>query len=184
MKKSSTLMISSIALAALLAFSGCAKKDVVSGNGHGSSSSGAYGTNGTHGVNGLGGANGTHGVNGLGGASGSASVKPAASAVYFAFDSYEIDASSATTLRGYALWLSADYARQANIEGHCDQRGSREYNLALGQQRAEAVKNFLVAEGVNTDNISTVSYGEERPVCSGSGEACWAQNRRAAIATH
>ncbi|MBF0282354.1 MAG: peptidoglycan-associated lipoprotein Pal [Zetaproteobacteria bacterium] len=111
-------------------------------------------------------------------------ILPSAPAIYFAFDSYVIDGASATTLQAYAAWLKADGNRTMNIEGHCDQRGSREYNLALGQQRAEAVKSFLMAEGVASNSISTISYGEEKPACVGTGEACWAQNRRAALSAH
>jgi peptidoglycan-associated lipoprotein len=64
------------------------------------------------------------------------------------------------------------------IEGHCDERGTREYNLALGARRANAVKEFLVAQGVPADRLETVSYGKERPICTESGEDCWSQNRR------
>ena len=65
--------------------------------------------------------------------------------------------------------------------GNCDERGSREYNLALGQQRADSVRDYLTARGINGNRIDTVSFGEEMPACSGNGEACWAQNRRADI---
>jgi len=107
--------------------------------------------------------------------------KPASSSVYFAFDSAELDAAGSATLDGYAAWLNDHGGVSVTIEGNCDQRGSREYNLALGQQRADSVKAYLVARGVNASHIDTVSYGEERPACSGTGEACWAQNRHADI---
>jgi peptidoglycan-associated lipoprotein len=68
---------------------------------------------------------------------------------------------------------------QATIEGHCDERGTREYNLALGDRRANSVKNFLVSNGVSAAQLSTISYGKERPVATGSDEGSWAQNRRA-----
>ncbi len=107
--------------------------------------------------------------------------KPASSSVYFAFDSADLDAAGNATLDGYAAWLNDHGAVTVTIEGNCDQRGSREYNLALGQQRADSVKAYLVARGVSASHVDTVSFGEERPACSGTGEACWAQNRHADI---
>ena len=81
----------------------------------------------------------------------------------------------------YAAWLNGHGGVRVTVEGNCDQRGSREYNLALGQQRADSVKDYLVAHGVSASRIDTVSFGEERPACTGTGEACWAQNRHADI---
>jgi peptidoglycan-associated lipoprotein len=107
--------------------------------------------------------------------------KPSTNSVYFAFDSAELDASAQATLDGYAAWLNANRNADIKIEGNCDQRGSREYNLALGQERADSVKNYLSARGVSSSRVDTVSFGEERPVCNGTGEACWAQNRHADI---
>ncbi len=106
--------------------------------------------------------------------------KPSANAVYFAFDKSDLDASSRTVLDAYAAWLGSNNVN-ATIEGNCDERGSREYNLALGQRRADSVKNYLVSQGVSSSRLDTVSFGEEKPVCTGTGEACWAQNRRADI---
>ncbi len=108
--------------------------------------------------------------------------KPSTNSVYFAFDSAELDASAQATLDGYAAWLN-DNSNSIKIEGNCDQRGSREYNLALGQERADSVKSYLSARGVSSSRIDTVSFGEERPACNGTGEACWAQNRHADIVT-
>lgn len=107
--------------------------------------------------------------------------KPASNSVYFAFDSADLDVAGSGTLDGYAAWLNDHGAVSVTIEGNCDQRGSREYNLALGQQRADSVKAYLVARGVAASHVDTVSYGEERAACSGTGEACWAQNRHADI---
>jgi len=112
-----------------------------------------------------------------------AAEKPSASAVYFAFDRSDLDAAARGTLDGYAAWLNANRSINITIEGNCDERGSREYNLALGQRRADSVRNFLSSLGVSASRIDTVSFGEERPVCKGSGEACWAQNRRGDIVT-
>ncbi len=110
-------------------------------------------------------------------------AKPSTNSVYFAFDSSELDASARATLDAYAAWLNANADVSVRIEGNCDERGSREYNLALGQRRADAVRDYLTAQGVDAGRIDTVSFGEEKPVCTGTGEACWAQNRRADIVT-
>jgi len=106
--------------------------------------------------------------------------KPSSNSVYFAFDKSDLDASSQAVLDAYAQWLNSNSAK-VTIEGNCDERGSREYNLALGQRRADSVRSYLVNRGVSANRIDTVSFGEEKPVCTGSGEACWAQNRRADI---
>ncbi len=107
--------------------------------------------------------------------------EPSSHSVYFAFDSSALDAAAQSILDANADWLNANPDKAITIEGNCDERGSREYNLALGQRRADAVKAYLVNRGVDGARISTVSFGEERPVCKGTGEACWAQNRRADI---
>ncbi len=107
--------------------------------------------------------------------------KPSSNAVYFAFDRSELDAAARATLDGYAAWLNANRSVNITIEGNCDERGSREYNLALGQRRADSVRDYLNSRGVSVGRVDTVSFGEERPVCRGSGEACWAQNRRGDI---
>jgi peptidoglycan-associated lipoprotein len=99
--------------------------------------------------------------------------------VHFATDSYSIDAESNAILAKQAQWLQAHPNVKATIEGHCDERGTREYNLALGDRRANSVKNALVSSGVSAAQLSTISYGKERPVATGSDEASWAENRRA-----
>lgn len=98
--------------------------------------------------------------------------------VYFATDSSLLDASAQATLRAQAGWLIANPGRSAVIEGHADERGTREYNLALGARRASAVRNFLVAEGVPADRLRSVTFGKERPVSLCSNESCWSLNRR------
>jgi len=108
-------------------------------------------------------------------------AQPSANGVYFSFDSAHLEAAGHNLLEAYAAWLNANADVNVTIEGNCDQRGSREYNLALGQQRADSVKQYLVQRGVSAYRLDTVSYGEERSVCQGSGEACWAQNRHADI---
>jgi len=107
--------------------------------------------------------------------------KPTSDSVYFAYDSASLDGASKAALNAHAAWLMDHSSKSVTVEGNCDQRGSREYNLALGQRRADSVKAYLVGQGVRSSRIDTVSFGEERPDCTGSGEACWAQNRHADI---
>jgi len=99
--------------------------------------------------------------------------------VHFATDSSDIDSEATGILTKQAAWLAKFPNVRVTIEGHCDERGTREYNLALGDRRANAAKNFLVNAGVNAARISVISYGKERPVATGSDEESWAQNRRA-----
>lgn len=101
------------------------------------------------------------------------------STVYFDFDSYVLTSESRDSLRKAAESLKTNSAARIQIEGHCDERGSNEYNLALGEKRARAVEEFLVNQGVSADQLSTISYGEERPAVPGSDEDSWAKNRRA-----
>src|SRR5262245_23629616 len=99
--------------------------------------------------------------------------------VFFDFDRYDLSADARTVLRANADWLKSNPAARVEIEGHCDERGTSEYNLALGAKRAQAVREYLVTLGVAPDRLSTTSYGEEIPVCRESNESCWKQNRRA-----
>ncbi len=98
--------------------------------------------------------------------------------VFFDFDKYNLAPVAAGTLKKQAAWLKGFPAVSITIEGHCDERGTREYNLALGERRANAVKDYLVALGINPNRIKVLSYGKERPVALGSNDAAWAQNRR------
>jgi peptidoglycan-associated lipoprotein len=98
--------------------------------------------------------------------------------VHFAYNEYNIEDADKAVLGRQAQWLSKYPAVRVSVEGHCDERGTREYNLALGARRANAVKEYLVSQGVSTARVETVSYGKERPICTESNEACWAQNRR------
>lgn len=98
--------------------------------------------------------------------------------VHFALNQYNIEDNDKATLNKQAAWLARYPSVRLTIEGHCDERGTREYNLALGARRANAVKEFLVAQGVPAGRLETVSYGKERPICTESNEDCWAQNRR------
>ena len=98
--------------------------------------------------------------------------------IFFAFDKYNLKEDARGTLEKQAAWLKKWPAVTITVEGHCDERGTREYNLALGERRANSVKDYLVALGVNPSRIKTISYGKERPVALGSNDAAWAQNRR------
>ena len=99
--------------------------------------------------------------------------------IHFVTDSYDVDGQSQSILSAQARWLIAHPNVMATIEGHCDERGTREYNLALGERRANAAKNFLVSAGVPASRLSVISYGKERPSAEGSDEGAWAENRRA-----
>ena len=98
--------------------------------------------------------------------------------VFFGFDKSVITASAEKTLKRQAAWMRKHSTVTVTIEGHADERGTREYNLALGERRAVSVKNFLVALGVDSNRIATISYGKERPDALGHTEAAWSQNRR------
>lgn len=99
--------------------------------------------------------------------------------VNFGTDLYDIDATARGILDSQVAWLQKFPNVRATIEGHCDERGTREYNLALGDRRANSAKNYLVARGISASRITTISYGKERPLALGSDEGSWAQNRRA-----
>jgi len=98
--------------------------------------------------------------------------------VFFGYDKYSLTSDSQKVLQGQAAWLKKNGGKNVVIEGHADERGTREYNLALGERRANSVKDYLVALGVNASRVSTVSYGKERPVALGHEESAWSQNRR------
>jgi peptidoglycan-associated lipoprotein len=99
--------------------------------------------------------------------------------VFFAFDRSVITAESARTLDAGAEWMKANPTALVLVEGHCDERGTNAYNLALGDRRARAAQEYLVKRGVPASRITTITYGEERPTCSELTESCWARNRRA-----
>ncbi|WP_334135113.1 peptidoglycan-associated lipoprotein Pal [Tepidimonas sp.] len=98
--------------------------------------------------------------------------------IYFDFDSYTVKPEYAATLEAHARYLNADRQRRVVLEGHTDERGGREYNLALGQKRAEAVRRALALMGVQDAQMEAVSFGKEKPAVQGSGEEAWARNRR------
>jgi peptidoglycan-associated lipoprotein len=99
--------------------------------------------------------------------------------IHFDFDRHEIRPGDARILDANAAWLKANGRYLLLIEGHCDERGTIEYNLALGERRAKATLDYLLAQGVQASRITIISYGEERPACTARDDACWARNRRA-----
>ena len=97
--------------------------------------------------------------------------------VFFNFDSSDLDADAQELLQDQAAWIK-QHDVSVTIEGHCDERGTREYNIALGEKRAQSVKNYLISLGIAATRVSTISYGKERPAVVGSNDAAWSQNRR------
>jgi peptidoglycan-associated lipoprotein len=109
-------------------------------------------------------------------------VTPASSPlkdVFFEFDSYALKADARDTLKSNADWLKSNLSARVEVEGHCDERGTSEYNLALGAKRSQAAKDYLISLGISPERISTISYGAEIPLCTERTENCWRQNRRA-----
>jgi peptidoglycan-associated lipoprotein len=98
--------------------------------------------------------------------------------IFFDFDRSDLNAEARTTLRANAAWLKANPAARVEIEGHCDERGTSEYNLALGAKRAQSARDYLTTLGISAARLSTISYGEEIPVCREKTESCYQQNRR------
>jgi len=154
-------------LCLVVALSSCSKKDVVSDepaiNPSGAGAAGA----------------GDAGQTGSAGDAGQASSE--LTTVYFAFDSSAISGESKSELKQNASWMKSNGSASVQIEGHCDERGTVEYNLALGQRRAEAVKKYLHHLGIPNSRMSTISYGKERPEDQGHDKSAWAKNRRAAF---
>lgn len=107
----------------------------------------------------------------------------ASDTIYFDTDRYNVDSADAATLQSQAQWLARYPQKRIIVEGHADERGTRDYNLALGERRANAAKTYLIGLGVGAERIQTVSYGKERPVALGSDESSWARNRRAVTVT-
>ena len=99
--------------------------------------------------------------------------------VFYDYDSYDVSAQYQQVLQADARFLQQHKSMKFTIEGHCDERGSTEYNLALGDNRANAAKQALAQLGISPDRIRTISYGKEKPFCTESNESCWQQNRRA-----
>lgn len=156
-----------------LALSACRNPDRYGGAGSGPGGSGANGANGAGGVS----------SSALGDPSNPASVayfnKSVGDRVHFVVDQSTLTDEARGILNGQAKWLKTNPEYAIIIEGHADEQGTREYNIALGARRAEAVKNYLISQGVAGSHMQTISYGKERPIAVCSDEACYAQNRRA-----
>ena len=99
--------------------------------------------------------------------------------IHFNFDQYGLDSNSKKVLEQNATYLKSNPGIRVEIQGHCDERGTNNYNIALGERRAHSTKKYLVAQGVNSHQVNIISYGEEKPFCSDSNETCWHENRRA-----
>jgi peptidoglycan-associated lipoprotein len=98
--------------------------------------------------------------------------------VHFDYDSFELTAEARETLRMNADWMKSSVQSKIEVEGHCDDRGTAEYNLALGAKRAKSARDYIVSLGISPDRLSTISYGEELPLCREETESCWQENRR------
>jgi peptidoglycan-associated lipoprotein len=166
-----------VAIAAALALTaGCAKKKPAQMP---PPPLGSEGTTGTEGTGTEGAGTGQVGGAAVPGSRADFLQNVAADRVYFNTDDYSIDAEDRQTLDSQVAWLQRNPNVRVSIEGHADERGTREYNLALGDRRANAAKNYLAARGVAPSRMTTISWGKERPVAEGSDESAWAQNRRA-----
>jgi peptidoglycan-associated lipoprotein len=99
--------------------------------------------------------------------------------IHFDFDKYDVKDEYKPELKSIAEWMTKNAEAKLSIEGHCDERGTNEYNLALGDRRAKGIKDYIVSLGVAGTRVETISYGEEKPLCTDHTEDCWAKNRRA-----
>ncbi|MEO5377756.1 MAG: peptidoglycan-associated lipoprotein Pal [Magnetococcus sp. DMHC-6] len=173
MKRSGIVITSAVAL---LMLGGCWRQPTNEGDAAGlnSANGGGAGLNADGSGSGVGG----HGANAgdLNGAYASLEHR-----VYFDFNSAIVTSEGQQTLAQNAQWLTSQNAQDITVEGHCDERGTRDYNLALGQKRADAVKDVLVSQGISSSKIHTVSYGKERPLVNEHNESAWSRNRRAEI---
>jgi peptidoglycan-associated lipoprotein len=178
-KQGSKVLALLLMTALLFAIPGCQKKEIASEAGYGAAGSGA----GTAGRKGIGeqDLSGTTGRPGAGGAAIGATERAAFENedIFFAYDSSALTNPAQDVLRKKTTFLKANPNVKVTIEGHCDDRGTNEYNLALGEARARAAKAFLVDLGVPAARMATISYGEERPLVRGTTEEAWAKNRRA-----
>jgi peptidoglycan-associated lipoprotein len=150
---------------------GCSSKQSGAGAGGNAGGPGGIGENGL-------GANGSSSLNqfqkGTLGANGQGPL----SDIHFDYNDYSVRAQDGEILKSNADWMSKNSVARVQIEGHCDNRGSEEYNIALGAKRAQAAKDYLETLGITADRMSTISYGKELPICTEDTDECWAQNRR------
>lgn len=106
---------------------------------------------------------------------------PELGTILFAYDSFALSSQAKSQLNTNAQWLKSNASRAVQVEGHCDERGTEEYNLALGDRRSSSVKEYLISQGVAASQLSSISYGEERPADPGHDESAWSRNRRASF---
>ena len=132
----------------------------------------------TDGAAGVGTDNGTSGVGDVNGGTLGEQLRAVGDTVYFDLDSYSVRTDGAAILQQQAQILNGNPSVMVRIEGHADERGTREYNIALGDRRANAVKETLVSYGIDRNRISTISYGKDQPICGEASESCYGQNRR------
>jgi peptidoglycan-associated lipoprotein len=176
--KNLNLFAVSVVLAAV-AMTGCTSKPVIK-HSNSSSLAGANGTNGAN-SNGLGENGGMNGEGMNGTAQDAVHRALLARVVHFDYDSSEIAQSDYSILNAHANYLASNGAAHVTLVGNTDERGTREYNMALGERRAKSVQTYLVTNGAHSDQIDVVSYGKEKPVDDGHDEAAWAKNRRVEI---
>jgi len=150
---------------------GCSSKQSGAGAGQGNTGAGGIGENGL-------GANGSTSLNRFQKGTLGANEQGPLSDIHFDYNDYSVRAQDGEILKSNADWMSKNSAARVQIEGHCDNRGSEEYNIALGAKRAQAAKDYLETLGIGADRMSTISYGKELPVCTEDTDECWAQNRR------
>jgi peptidoglycan-associated lipoprotein len=115
---------------------------------------------------------------------GSVVVMPVQDRVFYGFDKYKLTAEAQKVVESQVAWLKENPALAVSVEGHCDERGTREYNLALGERRANGVKDYMVSLGVEPARITTISYGKDKPTVPGSNKEAWAKNRTSITVAH
>lgn len=174
-------MLTTAALATALIAAGCTKKKIAEVPPV-DATAGAAGAEGADGTAAAGADSGAAGTNAPGSRA-DLIARAGSDTIYFNTDKHEIDDASRATLDAQAAWLAANPTVRVTIEGHADERGTREYNLALGDRRANAARSHLAAQGVAADRMTVVSWGKERPAAAGSDEQSWAQNRRSVTVT-
>ena len=167
----SHLAVAALAAMALAIAAGCSSQKSGAGAGQGGAGQGAMGESGL-------GANGTSSLNQFQKGTLGTNVEGPLNDIHFDYNDYSIREQDGAILKSNADWMSKNSAARVQIEGHCDNRGSEEYNIALGAKRAQAAKDYLQTLGVSADRMSTISYGKELPLCTEDTDECWAQNRR------
>ncbi|MBL8226063.1 MAG: peptidoglycan-associated lipoprotein Pal [Chromatiales bacterium] len=173
--KTTKLIPMLLAYGLLAACSGASKSTVDEGSADGAAAAGGAASSGV--ADGSLGAGSAMGGSALGGPGASAENR----IIYFEFDRFDVKSEYQAVIKAHGQYLSANPGARVRLEGHADERGSREYNIGLGEKRAQAVRQVLLLQGATVDQLSTVSYGEERPAVIGSDEEAWALNRRVEI---